>query len=342
MDAEIRELGDAIDSLEDYLQYGNLGDKEQASVLADLRTTRARWNAARQEMAEYNRDYLNPLEENLALYRDQIVEPYSQKLNEVWERIETAESDQERSDLYRELRMIQDEDYFASHELESVSGQKIAVPPVLVRSWNSKSEEEKALDMYVNLGKPGSWMNQFEVDVLRQQFPNVDAYMPNSESLPLHDKLAREKAEIKEFARRNPDKMTIYERNQAIDAVEERFVTDMKRAGRQAELDYDAATPFERLDMIGALPSTLQPVADRFNLVMADLRVKDKSPQTQYGRTQIIKFVDQWLAPQFFANDPIAKNDFLELGYMMYDEQGDETLYGIFFQNRTPMSRKLQ
>lgn len=342
VDAEIRELGDAISALEDYLQYGNLGDREQSKVLADLRSTRARWRDAREEMAAYSTDYLNPLESNLAAYRDQVREPYADRLDEVWRQVEVAESDKEKSDLYRELRMIQDEAFRTPYEMESVSGQMVPVPPPMVVSWNSKPEEEKALDMYVWLGQPGSWRNQFEVGVLKQQFPLAEEFMPSAESMEHHDWLAQEKAEIRKFARENPDKMTINERDKAIDVIEEQFNLRMAKAGRQSELDFDEATPFQRLDLLGALPESLQPMADRYNLIMADLKVRDKGPQTQSGRTEIIKFVDQWLKPTFFANNPQAASDFLHLGSLMYDEDSEETLYGIFLQDRVPLSRKLQ
>lgn len=343
LEGNAREFGEALDALEELFKYGNLSEGMEREVMGDLRRTYGELRSTIKDAKTGDTDFRNPLEQNLYEYDLQVKIPYLEAIADVYDnQISTAETDAERSAGYRELRRIQDEWFARPYEMESITGEMVAVPPPMVRAWNSKTEEEKAELLYVNLSKRASWLDQFEVSLLAQQFPNIGEYFPNRESLPLHDAFAEETAKIRQFARENPDRMTLYERDQAINALEEGFEIDMKRTGRTSELEYDEAVPLQRLAMIGALPETLTPVIQRLNTVLADLKVKEKSPTTQYGRTQIIRLVDQWLVPQFFAQNPQAERDFYRLGSVMFDEDNPEVLFGIMLQGRLPLSRKLQ
>ena len=193
----------------------------------------------------------------------------------------------------------------------------LPVPSEIERKWMAKTEEEKEVERLETLNKKPEWMSFPEIAHIGEKYPEAFNVLPSTSSQSvLYDEAA--KAKKSAFAAFRAGDLTEYEKNQIYSEVDDWLMQTLWEEGRTGEVLYAQAWPIQRLAMLGMLPVSLEPVLEQVNGAEAALEAADKTIGSGYG-LEIQFWVNDWLR-QFFAMNQQARDDFVEIGGIMFEE----------------------
>lgn len=325
---------DEIDAINDLLDTADLSPDERRQITGVLNSTIAAHADAIRDQRDLgeNETYLNPRELVMGRYWNDVSNTYYEGRNELFSLLDGVENKTERSLVFDAVRMYNNEWLLQDHTIEGFSGEPIRVPAPQLRTWNGKTQEQRQEHLLKTASKKPEWLDLFEISTLVHENPAAATFLPaDLQRQQVYDQAAQQKYSITEFARQNPDQMTGYERDKAIKAVDEDLDKFLLENGRDQEYAYRKALPIQKLDMIGILPESLQPIVPMVNQIMALLRADGKSATTEQGRRQFLA-LQTHLETDFFIRNPQAAIDFDNVGVAMFDEQLRAAVYAKLLQ----------
>jgi hypothetical protein len=247
---------------------------------------------------------------------------YYDKLSEQYEKLEGAETEEERSRIYGEIAR-----WRVRHEDEKIMVAGQAYPSPQAYSWNSKSPEQKETIVMSKLDLKPEWLTPADVMHIIEVWPGAAPYMPTSPA-------ARDIFEAKAIA----DAQIAYQYRiggplagqndkRALDSVEEQFRQALMENNEFGVLEWLDAYPIENFSAFGGLPKQLEWMVPHAVAIHRQLAVGDKSPLTNDGKEQ-----QRWmfnLVNTELERNPEMKDVFLRWGMNAFEES---TVEGIVAQ----------
>ncbi len=332
----VRQTREEVDNIIDILEFTDLTPAEVSKVRGTLRSTVRNYQEKVEELRalEDENDYWrNPLEQMINRYYTEVSTPYYEARNELYDDLQYVENTIDRGLVFDAIRDFDNDAFIKDYVIEGERGAVLRVPEPMVRTWNSYTDEERQERKIKMLGKKPEWLSLFEANVLADGGdPDLHNYLVTDEDRAAdYFKLAQAKRDIAEFAFRNPEEMSEYDRDKAIRELQEEFDNFLLSNGRGAEIEFREAVPIQRLAMAGYLPPSLDEVVPWVNSIIEQLRADEESIRGKQARIEFLG-LQRYLESQYFRGNPQALVDLEELGIRMFDEPLRAAIYARLFQ----------
>jgi len=263
--------------------------------------------------------YLPVREQIVSEYYLSIVEPYYAARQEIFDTLPDLETNTARASAWENLRELENQHFLSLHSV-TYEGQTITVPSVLEHNWAMMEENEQDDRVVQWIAKPTGWLSLFAISKMVEQSPALTSYLPGTASAQqVYVEAQTLRNQAIEAARRDPDTISKYERDQFIAKIDEWLHSQLRVQGRHDELVWLDAWPIERLVISGQLPESLMEIASWYKGIKENLAAREEpvGPGSGAGRYQF-NALAIYLEETYYAANPQAQIDIDLLGETMF------------------------
>jgi len=319
-------LRSAADEMLALVDLANLDPEDQKTVNYALRQIVREYTTAVREIADEmaaDEEFRNFREEGISLYFTEIAGPLYEATQAEYDKLDDAETAEDRSAVFEAVKVIKNE-HFSTDQTIEVQGVEVAVPNEMERAWKLRDDEDKSYQVIQWLTRPAEWLDKFAINKIIETSPEMAEYVPTSDKqMALYNESAAAKSQISDYARRNPESMSQYERTQALKKVDNWLLSKLAAEGRHSEIAWIGAWPIEKLMLSGQLPISLREIGEYYVGIKNQLAsIEDgKGPSSDEGR---IRFNSLFflLEEEWFPTHLQAETEFKKLGLNVFGEGG--------------------
>ena len=199
--------------------------------------------------------------------------------------------------------------------------------------WNRRSPEEQELKIQQWLTRPLLWLDQDSAQRIVERRPEMANFLPTTdEQFAIYREWTVAKETIGEMLEGN--QITPGQQRKMLESLENQMNSRLMAEGRSGELIYMHMTPYEQLELSGALPAQLGMFGDYLRYYRQILEVEEESAGSTRGRILVAPLYE--MVKQAAYSNPDVMNGLRDLGENLMDKTTlDNILPWLLFGTRS-------
>jgi hypothetical protein len=260
-------------------------------------------------------NFRNPYEDAINRYFAEIYIPYQEGLTALYDELETKPDSEQQSLIYERIKLYRNE--FSNSTFFLDGNTTAPFPAPMDIQWNRRSPEEQELKIQQWLTRPLLWLDQDSAQRIVERRPEMANFLPTTdEQFTIYREWTIAKETIGEMLEGN--QITVGQQRKMLENLDNEMNRRLLTEGRDGEIIYMTMTPYEQLELSGALNPQLGMFGDYLRYYKQILEVEEESPGSTRGRVLVAPLYEYVKAAAY--SNPDVMNALRDLGENLLDK----------------------